>query len=102
MQEGSGWRKGKKKIKIAGAKTERLGELAHYRKWTRSLTRMGTKTLRKSEQRERKSAPARWLPSPWGLERERRECLKREGGSIENFLHTEELVQSSERNSECE
>ena len=53
-QEGSGWRKGKKKIKIAGAKTERLGGRA---------TRDG------------KSAPARWLPSPWG-------GLEREGGSV--------------------
>ena len=85
-----GGEKGRRKL--AGTKTERLGELTHVNGLAHSP--MGTKTLRAGGRRERKSAPARWLPSLWGLERE--------GGSIENFLHTEEFVQSSERNSECE
>ena len=65
---------GKKKIEMAGAKTEGY------------IARTGMDSLlRLKEERS------------FSLSRERKEeVLKREGGSIENFLHTEDLVQSSE------
>ena len=44
---------------------------------------------------------ARWLPSLWGLEKKGGSFQERRS-EIENFLHAEELVQRSERNSESE